>query len=199
MGRAREGERRGEGERQEKKRVTLSFLFPSFRASYGRHPFPPPSPAPFFKYSAQEKQPLARVFAFRAKLLLRPVNSLPPFHPPCELGKKDDGGTKGRRGEKGRERGEQGTRWRRRRRRKSGGRKLARNSNFRSHFSSSINSYLYATPCFLSIRVCARALDFAGGVFPRDIAGICQSILRRTSERASELETPRNLLAASGN
>lgn len=70
------------------------------------------------------------------------------------------------------------------RRRKSGGRKLARNSNFRSHFSSSINSYLYATPCFLSIRVCARALDFAGGVFPRDIAGICQSILRRTSERA---------------
>lgn len=76
---------------------------------------------------------------------------------------------------------------RRRRRRKSGGRKLARNSNFRSHFSSSINSYLYATPCFLSIRVRARArsLDSAGGVFPRDIAGICQSILRRTSERAN--------------
>lgn len=82
-------------------------------------------------------------------------------------------------------------------RRKSGGRKLARNSNFRSHFSSSINSYLYATPCFLSIRVCARALDFAGGVFPRDIAGICQSILRRASERtsarANELENSAKL------
>lgn len=36
-------------------------------------------------------------------------------------------------------------------------------------------------------RARARALDFAGGVFPRDIAGICQSILRRTNERASEL------------
>lgn len=31
--------------------------------------------------------------------------------------------------------------------------KLVQNSNFRPHFSSSINSYLYATPCFLSIRV----------------------------------------------
>jgi len=81
-GRRNEREGEGERERQEEKRVTLSFLFPSFRASYGHHPFPPPPPAPFFKYSTQEKQPLARVFAFRAKLLLRPVNSLPPFQPP---------------------------------------------------------------------------------------------------------------------
>lgn len=39
----------------------------------------------------------------------------------------------------------------------------------------------------------ARALDSAGGVFPRDIAGICQSILRRASERASELENSAKL------
>ena len=75
--------------------VTLSFLFPPFRSFAASSfllavlPCPPPPPPPsrplslrffsffslLFKYSAQEKQPLARVFAFRAKLLLRPANS----------------------------------------------------------------------------------------------------------------------------
>jgi len=59
---------------------------------------------------------------------------------------------------------------------------------FRPHFSSSINSYLYATPCFLSIRVRAHWRGSTPPAeFPRDIAGICQSILRRASARAREL------------
>lgn len=111
--RERRGEEKsGEEKRQEERRVTLSFLFPPFRAVYGHHPLPLLHPSlsfsvslssatPFFKYSVQEKQPLARVFAFRAKLLLRPVNSLSPTQSRMSLGRSM---TKERKREEERER-----------------------------------------------------------------------------------------------
>jgi len=78
---------------------------------------------------------------------------------------------------------------------KNGGGKLARNSNFRPHFSSSINSYLYATPCFLSIRVCARAARLRRRSFREISRGFVkvfcgerasERMNERTNERASE-------------
>ena len=68
--------------------------------------------------------------------------------------------------------------------------KLERNSNFRPHFSSSINSYLYATPCFLSIRArCSLPAEF-----PQISRQICQSVLRRGSRirRPTPFERTRN-------
>lgn len=92
-----------------------------------------------------------------------------------------------KRGKRGRERDCQG----------KGGRervdeKLERNSNFRPHFSSSINSYLYATPCFLSIR--ARSSLPEPGL-PEISRQICQSVLRHTDRgigRPDAVRTQRN-------
>ncbi|KAG7211190.1 hypothetical protein KM043_010509 [Ampulex compressa] len=85
------------------------------------------------------------------------------------------------------------------RERTAAGRKLERNSNFPPHFSSSINSYLYATPCFLSIRAPGSAppTDFSkiseefvkvfGGDLP-GIGGRRWRKRRRGRERAERAE-----------
>lgn len=98
-------------------------------------------------------------------------------------GKKDGEAKRGPRGvdEKGEAGdGDGGTRGEEAGKRGMGG-KLERNSNFRPHFSSSINSYLYATPCFLSI----RARSSLPAEFPRDIeANLSKYFAARDRESA---------------